>query len=68
MKSISQISKETDLHKDLIRHYIVGNNLQHEKHDNKVWIDSESENKLHYLLHITGKLECLTLESKMNKK
>lgn len=67
MKSIKQVSRETDLHSDLIRHYVV-NNFKSEKHNGKIWIDNDTESKLHYLLHITGKLEYVTLESKINKK
>lgn len=67
MKSIPQIAKETDLNRGLIRHYIIGNNFPCEKHNNQIWIDSETENKLHHLLHMIGKLEYLTLESKLNK-
>lgn len=68
IKNIGQITKETNLNKDLIRYYIVSNNFQSYKHENKVWIDTETENKLHHLLHITGKLEYLIIESKMNKR
>lgn len=68
MKKLSQISKEINQPIDIIRHYIVGNNLPCEKHNNKVWIDSTTENKLNYLLHITGKLEYIILESRINKK
>lgn len=67
MKSIPQLVKETGIDSEKIRHTIVTYGIKKELHNRVSYICSESENKLHQLLHSIYRMEYIILESKINK-
>lgn len=68
MKSITEIAKETGIHRDEINRIVTNENLNQIIYNGNRYVDRIAEDKIHNILFFTGKIEYVIIESKINKQ
>lgn len=66
MKTIMRIAIECSLEYDIVRNATRSNGLIGEKISGKIYLNEYQEDYLHNILYFEGKLNELTIESKLN--